>query len=66
MTNENNKPQEKPTCGKYGQIGKRKKMLTAETNKVVGGIILQRQSSPAETKKVAGGIIVQNPSNHSQ
>lgn len=40
MTDKNRKVQEKPQSGKYVQLDKRKKMLTAETKKVVGGIIV--------------------------
>lgn len=41
MTEKSKEKRGKPQSGKYGQIDKRKKMLTAETKKVIGGIIIQ-------------------------
>lgn len=37
MTEKDKKTQEKPQSDKFGQIQKRKKLLTAEIKKVVGG-----------------------------
>lgn len=40
--------QQEPQSDKYSQIGKRKKMLTKETKKVVGGIIVHGKHKGGE------------------